>query len=73
MNSYTSVCSLWESDHELAADIGATAFAVQKWRQRDKIPPGWWQAIVDAAKRRGIKGVTLEKLADIAKRKRQAA
>lgn len=73
MDSYAAICALWPNDHEMASDTGATPLAVQKWRQRDKIPPGWWQAVVDAAKRRGFKGINLETLASIATRKRAAA
>lgn len=73
MQTYVSVCELWGDDKALAADVGASEFAVQKWRQRDKIPAGWWGAVVEAAERRGFPHVTLEALADIAARKRAAA
>lgn len=73
METYTDVCALWEDDEALAADVGASEGAVQKWRLRDKIPAGWWQALVDAAVRRNLKGVTLDALAEIAAKKREAA
>lgn len=73
MDNYCDVCALWDDDAAMAADVGASEGAVQKWRLRDKIPAGWWQAVVDATKQRQFEGVTLEVLADIAARKREAA
>lgn len=72
MKSYKSICGLWTDDRDLAEDTGATVAAVQKWRQRDKIPPGWWQSVVDAAERRNLKGVSLSVLANIAEKRRAA-
>ena len=73
MNDYVDVCALWDDDSAMASDVGASEGAVQKWRLRDKIPASWWQAVVDAARRRQFKGVSLEVLAEIAARKREAA
>jgi hypothetical protein len=73
METYTDICGLWGDDEAMADDVGATTGAVQKWRLRDKIPAGWWQAVVDAAARRCLVGVTLDALAEIAAKKREAA
>ena len=38
---------------------------VSDWKRRKSIPASEWMGIVEAAKKRNIKGVTLEKLAAI--------
>ncbi len=73
MDSFVAVCELWGDDKVLAQDVGASECAVQKWRLRNKIPPGWWEDVVEAARRRGFEDVTLELLAAIAARHRQIA
>lgn len=52
LKSHTEIIDLWPSQEALAADIGLSASAVRKWRQRRRIPSEAWPAIVDASNRR---------------------
>lgn len=36
------------------------------WRQRDNLPPEYWMDIVAAAEKKGLQGITLELLAELA-------
>lgn len=59
---------LWPSLQALADDLsstGVTILAVRKWAHRKRIPSEYWFAVVQAAAERGIKGVTLETLAEL--------
>jgi hypothetical protein len=60
-----AVCELWPSLDALAADTGASLFAVRKWHNRKRVPAEWWTAVVTAAEGRGFKNVTLEALASM--------
>jgi len=73
MDTHAAICELWENDRAMATDVGASPFVTQKWRLRDSIPGEWWQAVVDAAGRRGFSAVTLDQLAAIASKKRSVA
>lgn len=48
----------------VAAGIGAELNTVSNWRTRG-IPAGRWLAIVALAKKRGVRGVTFERLASL--------
>ena len=72
MTTFTEICQLWRSDAELANDIGEPPTAVQKWRQRNKIPSEHWLKLVRAARRRRFQGVTLASLARIAADRRDS-
>ena len=50
---FSDVIALWGSPDELAVAVGAKVETVRKWRQRDRIPPEWWQRIIHAANARG--------------------
>lgn len=52
----------------MAANIGASVWAVRKWRQRDSIPSEWWVTIESAARHRGL-DLTVSALANISARK----
>jgi hypothetical protein len=73
MQSFASVIDLWPTATELAADIGEKDGTVRQWRNRDRIPAEFWEAIVGAAAARGFSGVTPEALARIAATNRRAA
>jgi len=66
MTTFSEICRLWGSDRQLAEDTGQSEFTVQKWRQRNKISARHWIRIVEAAKKRGFRQVTLALLASIA-------
>jgi hypothetical protein len=63
MDTVTDIIAKWPSAAEMARDIGLRRpkhGAMMKMRK--SIPIQYWAAIVDAAKRRGIEGVTLDAL-----------
>lgn len=61
----------WPEPHveTLAADVGASATAVRKWWQRNTIPGEWFAEVRDAANRRQIDGVTVDLMAELARRR----
>lgn len=70
MDTFASIISLWESAEQLASDLeldGAhPGTTVRAWKRRNSIPPEYWNRLVVNAERRGLTGVTLERLAKIA-------
>ena len=65
MSTVQQIIGLWPSAAEMARDIGlkrASHGTVLKWRS--SIPVKYWPQLVEAAERRGIKGVTYEVLAE---------
>lgn len=48
---------------KLADALGRPEGTVSSWKTRNSIPPEVWSAVVAEAKRRGIKGVSLDLLA----------
>lgn len=71
--SYDAIIDMWPTLVEFAADVGVPERRVRGWRHRDSIPGQYWQAIVDAAKKRGHRHVTLDVLAKAAIKERVAA
>lgn len=64
---------LWPSVSVFAADIGISERHGQVMRFRASVPPDYWPRMVSAAKRRGIKGVSLDKIAKIRSLRRPLA
>ncbi|MPZ36647.1 MAG: hypothetical protein GEU95_01065 [Rhizobiales bacterium] len=60
------VMAKWPTDADFARDIGVKPTHAQTMKVRDSIPPGYWPAVVVAAAKRNIQGLTLEVLAKIA-------
>lgn len=65
--SFRDVIDLWGSPDAMAKQIGASPWAVRKWRQRNNIPAEWWVDIVRAATRIDLP-VTFAVLANLAAR-----
>jgi hypothetical protein len=64
MQSFSEIVTRWPSLQTLANDMGGVPVTtVQSWRDRDSIPNRRWPCLIKAAKARGIRGVTYEKLA----------
>lgn len=64
MLTVTDIIAKWPSAAEMARDIGLRRpghGAMMK--MRGSIPAPYWSALVEAAEKRGIEGVTLEALA----------
>jgi len=49
---------------EFARDLGVNWMQAHQWRLRNNIPAEYWPTLVSAAKRRGVKGITLAALAE---------
>ena len=58
------VISLWPSSAALASDAHVSVITARSWRRRG-IPGRYWKTISAAAARRGIAGVTVERLAQL--------
>ena len=61
--SISDLISRWPTIGEFAASIGCGYEAARQMRKRESIAPEHWGNVISAAKRRGIKGVTMEWLA----------
>lgn len=56
MSHLTPIYDAWDGNAEaMAADIGELGVTVRQWRNRNNIPPIYWQAIIDAAKKKGAR------------------
>lgn len=73
VSSFAQIVDLWPSLRVLADDAGVGYETTRQWRLRNSIPAKYWQQLVAAAKMRGIAGITLEMLADLAIRRAEAA
>lgn len=70
--THADIIALWPSTNALAEDLSAEGDAVRKWKARRSIPAEYWTAVVRSAKRRGIRGVTLKRLAVLCAASKQA-
>lgn len=60
---HLAAINLWPSLSSFAADLGIAYGTAKAMRRRGKIPAEYWTAMVAAAERRNIEGVSLEALA----------
>lgn len=65
--SFREVIELWSTREDLAADVGAGAWAVSKWWQRNFIPADWWASVLSTEKAKNS-GITAEVLTALAAR-----
>lgn len=70
-SSFRDVVKLWPSLKAMAADVGAGAWEVPKWSQRNNIPAEWWLRVTSTDVARD-NGVTVELLATLASRENEA-
>jgi len=63
---FIDIIKLWPKIPALAQDIDMPTKTVQKWKERDYIPPKYWLILIEAAKKRRFRGVTLKHLAELA-------
>lgn len=70
--SFREVIGLWPSLGEFAQDIGVVENTAKLMRFRDSIHSKYWVKIVDSAKTRKIKGISLVLLASIQLEKKVA-
>lgn len=73
MSDFASLIALWPRPFisTFADDIGVPYVTAQMWRQRNSIPPEYWDLVISAAEKRGIGGVTLEHLQGLAAKRRK--
>lgn len=72
LDNFQAVIEAFGGPTKFAEAIGIPGFHAQSMKTRDSIPPAYWVDTVSAASQRDVEGVTLEKLADLAKAKREA-
>ncbi|NTG26153.1 hypothetical protein G6L08_03260 [Agrobacterium rhizogenes] len=63
--THTTIINLWPSTAAFAFDVCVPYEAAKAMRRRGSIPSCYWVRVVSAAKRRGIDGVTFERLAKL--------
>jgi hypothetical protein len=61
--THSELINLWPSLREFADDLGVLYGTAKAMRRRGKVPAEHWLRMVEAAKERGIDGVSLEVLA----------
>ena len=70
-SSFRDIIGLWPSPDALAAELGAKAETVRKWRQRDSIPAEWWMPLIDVARARSV-DLSAAEMATLAARREPA-
>lgn len=68
MKTFAALIDLWPKPVTVtfAADLSVPPGTVRQWRSRSVLPDRVWRKVVESARMRGIEGVTLEVLAEIA-------
>lgn len=66
MNSFQEIIDAWPSVAALAQDLETSDSHVRTMRTRNSIAARFWTRLDAAARKRGIAGVTLERLAELA-------
>jgi hypothetical protein len=64
--TFEDVIRAWPSISDLATAVGQPYGVVKQWRMRNSIPSGHWNALVADAERRGIAGINMQLLGDLA-------
>lgn len=65
MQNVSEIFDLWPTDADLGRDIGVSYPAVAAWKRRGSIPAAYWRDLVAAARRRGLRDVTTDTLAEL--------
>jgi hypothetical protein len=65
MKSIDDILSLWPSVADLGRDLCVPYSTVAAWKQRGSIPVTYWRGLTDAARSRGLRGVTSELLVEL--------
>lgn len=71
--SHSDLINLWPSIGDFAADLGVEYGTAKAMRRRSSIPPEYWLSMVAASSARGIKGISLDALAQAAAAPERAA
>lgn len=67
IHSFRDLMGLWPTVNAFADEVGVAAPTANKWRQRNRVPPGFWSAILGTRKARKAK-VTADLLVTLAAR-----
>jgi hypothetical protein len=62
MRSHKQIIELWPNRADFARDVDVSYQTARQWHARDGIPVRYWPAVIEAARERGLDGVTLEVL-----------
>lgn len=57
---------------KMAPLISVPANTIRQWAARDSIPARYWHAIIEEARKLGVRGINAESLASLAGRKKAA-
>jgi UDP-N-acetyl-D-galactosamine dehydrogenase len=68
--NFAAVITAWPSRRDFESDLGLRGGLAAVWKHRDSIPARSWAGVIEAAKRRGISGVSYDLLARLAATKR---
>lgn len=71
--THTDIINKWPSLSDFAQDLGVMYGTAKAMRRRSSIPSEHWLILVTKARKRGIKGISLEALAAAVARKPEAA
>lgn len=66
MDTFRDIIDAWPSAAEFARDVGTSGVNARGMRRDNRLPANFWVEAIQKAEERGIEGVTLERLADIA-------
>lgn len=69
-SSFAAVIEAWPSVGEYGEDIGVDSMHARALKYRDSIPPEYWLRTEAGAAKRGIDGVDIKLLAEIAEKKK---
>ena len=73
MQTFSDLIDRWESVSAFAAEVGVPYGRAAQWRRRNSIPSERWKSVIAVAQGRGFFDVTLERLADMAETRTEAA
>jgi hypothetical protein len=66
MHSFRDVIDAWPTPADFAADLGVPYVTANLMRQRNSIHARHWKGVVESARTRKIKGISLDLLASFA-------
>lgn len=72
MRTIDDVFNQWDTLTAMAADVGWSRDAVEKWKERQRIPSDAWSSLIGALKRKG-KELTSDRLLAMHERARRSA
>ena len=71
--THATIIASWPSTAAFAVDVNVPYESAKAMCRRGSIPPCYWVRVVRAASRRGIVGVTFERLAELVATPMEAA